>query len=68
MDHEHALFRVEGRDGDGKLFQTEVAACELRHGNIPSEIVNSFEERSRRAIIECANEHGDSVRRIKRVD
>ena len=68
IEHDHAVFKVEGRDEKGKLFQAEVVAGEVRAGAVPPEAGKGFEHRSRRAIMNTAHEAGASVRSIKRVD
>ena len=67
-EQDHARYLIEGKDDKGKLFQSRVGVHELRLCECPPEMVHSFDERSRRNIIEVVNQFGGSVRRIKRVE
>lgn len=67
-EHDQAKYEIEGKDPKGKPFKATIDALELRIGDVPPEIQRSFDERSRRQIVETANHFNATVRRIKRVD
>ena len=61
-----ARYQVEARDPNGKMVRADVVAGEIRVGC--RDLGRSFDERTRRTIIETAQRLGGSVRSIKRID